>query len=104
MPAISLLRESGPTRPTCCGRSPQRRANGSWKPAVMPSALLVANSAGIARREALRMWVACHVAPLGRIVAAELSDKLNLPGLTLDFAPLAGSDLVARAVIRKAHG
>ena len=67
----------------------------------IPSALLVANSAGIARREALRMWVACHVAPLGRIVAAELSDKLNLPGLTLDFAPLAGSDLVARAASAK---
>ena len=67
----------------------------------VPSALLVANSAGIARREALRMWVACHVAPLGRIVAAELSDKLDLPGLTLDFAPLAGSDLVGRAASAK---
>ena len=67
----------------------------------VPSALLIANSAGIARREALRMWVACHVAPLGRIVAAELSDKLDLPGLTLDFAPLAGSDLVGRAASAK---
>ena len=67
----------------------------------VPSALLVANSAGIARREALRMWVACHVAPLGRIVAHELSDKLDLPGLTLDFGPLAGSDLVGRAASAK---
>ena len=67
----------------------------------IPSALLIGTSAGIARREALRMWVACRVAPLGRIVAAELADKLDLPGLTLDFAPLAGSDLVGRAASAK---
>ena len=67
----------------------------------VPSALLVAGSAGIARREALRMWVSCRVAPLGRIVAAELADKLDLPGLTLDFGPLAGSDLVGRAASAK---
>ena len=63
----------------------------------IPSALLVANSAGIARREALRMWVHCHVAPLGRIVAAELSDKLDVPGLALGFEALYGSDIVGRA-------
>ena len=63
----------------------------------VPSALLVANSAGIARREALRMWVHCHVAPLGRIVAAELADKLDLPGLSMGFEALYGSDIVGRA-------
>ena len=63
----------------------------------VPSALLVAEAAGIARREALRFWVHCHVAPLGRICAAELSDKLDLPGLALGFEALYGSDVVGRA-------
>ena len=39
----------------------------------------------------------CHVAPLGRIVAAELSDKLAVPGLSMGFEALYGSDLVGRA-------
>ena len=34
---------------------------------------------------------------VGRIVAAELSDKLDLPGLTLGFEALYGSDVVGRA-------
>ena len=58
-------------------------------------------SAGIARREALRMWVHCHVAPLGRIVSAELSDKLDLPGLSMSFEALYGSDIVGRAPAAK---
>ncbi len=63
----------------------------------VPSALLVANSAGIARREALRFWVHTHVAPLGRIIAAELADKLDRPGLTFDHTALYGSDIWGRA-------
>ena len=63
----------------------------------VPSALLVANSAGIARREALRFWVHTHVAPLARIVASELADKLDLLGLTFDHTALYGSDIVGRA-------
>ena len=38
-----------------------------------------------------------HVAPLGRIVAAELSDKLAVPGLTMGFEAQYGSDIVGRA-------
>ena len=67
----------------------------------IPSCLLVANSAGIARREALRFWVHCHCAPLGRVVASELSDKLDLPGLTMSFEALYGSDIVGRASAAK---
>ena len=63
----------------------------------VPSALLVASADGTSQREALRRWVHCHVAPMGRIVAAELSDKLDLPGLTLGFEALYGSDVVGRA-------
>ena len=63
----------------------------------VPSALLTASADGTAQREALRRWVHCHVAPLGRIVSAELADKLDLPVLKFDFAGLYGSDLVGRA-------
>ena len=67
----------------------------------VPSALLVANSAGVARREALRQWAHGRVAPLGRIVAAELADKLDLPGLSMSFEALYGSDIVGRASAAK---
>ena len=63
----------------------------------MPGALLVASADGTSQREALRRWVHCHVAPLGRIVAAELSDKLAVPGLTMGFEALYGSDIVGHA-------
>ena len=63
----------------------------------VPSALLTASADGTSQREALRRWVHCHVAPLGRIVAAELSDKLAVPGLSMGFEALYGSDLVGRA-------
>ena len=36
----------------------------------VPGALLDASSDGTSRRESLRFWVHCHVAPMGRIVAA----------------------------------
>ena len=39
----------------------------------------------------------CHAAPLARIVASELSDKLDLPGLSMGFEALYGSDIVGRA-------
>ena len=63
----------------------------------VPSALLVASADGTSQREALRRWVHCHVAPMGRIVAAELSDKLAVPGLSMGFEALYGSDIVGRA-------
>ena len=63
----------------------------------VPGALLTADADGTSQREALRRWVHCHVAPMGRIVASELADKLDLPGLQFDFAGLYGSDLVGRA-------
>ena len=67
----------------------------------VPSALLVANSAGIARREALRFWVHCHVSPLAWIVSSELADKLDVPGLSMSFEELYGSDIVGRASAAK---
>ena len=63
----------------------------------VPSALLTASADGTAQREALRRWVHCHVAPLGRIVSAELASKLDLPGLSMGFEALYGSDIVGRA-------
>ena len=67
----------------------------------VPSALLIGSADGTAQREALRRWVHCHVAPLGRIVAAELADKLDLPGLSMGFEALYGSDIVGRASAAK---
>ena len=67
----------------------------------VPSALLTAGADGTASREVLRRWTHVHVIPLGRIVAAELSDKLDLPGLTLGFEALYGSDVVGRASAAK---
>ena len=67
------------------------------KACSVPSALLTASADGTSQRESLRRWVHCHVAPLGRICAAELADKLNLPGLSMGFEALYGSDIVGRA-------
>ena len=65
--------------------------------ANVPSVLLDARSEGTAQREALRRWVHLGVEPMGQLVAAELADKLDRPGLTLDFSPLMASDLAGKA-------
>ena len=43
------------------------------------------------------MWVHCHVSPLSRIVASEVADKLDMPGLSMSFEALYGSDTLGRA-------
>ena len=48
------------------------------------------------QREAYRRWVALVVVPLGRLLAAELSTKLEAP-IGLDFAGLYAHDLAGRA-------
>ena len=52
---------------------------------------------GTAGREAWRQVLFGVIAPLGRIVRAELADKLDAPDLVLDWAELRASDIAGRA-------
>lgn len=63
----------------------------------LPAVLLDSRAEGTSQREALRRWVHLAVEPMGDLVAAELADKLDRPGLTLDFSPLMASDLAGKA-------
>ena len=51
---------------------------------------------GTAAREAYRQALFGLIAPLGRVVAAELSEKLEAP-ITLDWTELRASDIAGRA-------
>ncbi len=44
-----------------------------------------------------RGYVHAFLAPAGEIVTAELGDKLDRPGLALDFSALFASDITGRA-------
>ena len=54
-------------------------------------------STGTAAREAYRRFLHGTVAPLGRIVARELAEKLDTPGVALNFDALFAADLSGRA-------
>ena len=51
---------------------------------------------GAGAREAYRQLLTSGIEPLGRIVEAELSEKLERP-ITLSFRRLAAADIVGRA-------
>ena len=57
---------------------------------------LVMDAQGTAQREAYRQFLFGTVAPLGRMVAAELSAKLGTP-VKLDWEELRASDIAGRA-------
>ena len=61
-----------------------------WIPALLTDAQ------GTAKREAYRQFLFGTVAPLGRMVAAELTEKLNTP-VMLDWDELRASDIAGRA-------
>ena len=65
---------------SCCGINPS----------------LVMDAQGTAQREAYRQFLFGTVAPLGRMVAAELSEKLDTP-VALDWEELRASDIAGRA-------
>ena len=48
-------------------------------------------------REAWRRYGHAFLTPIGGIVAAELAEKLDAPGLALDFSALFASDITGRA-------
>ena len=62
-----------------------------------PVELISARSDGAAVREAWRRYAHAFLTPVGGIVAAELADKLERPGLALDFSGLFASDITGRA-------
>ena len=57
---------------------------------------LVADTQGTAMREAYRQFLFGLVSPLGRLLSAELSEKLN-EDITLDWTELRASDIAGRA-------
>ena len=57
---------------------------------------LVMDAQGTAQREAYRQFLFGTVAPLGRMVAAELTEKLDAP-VRLDWEELRASDIAGRA-------
>ena len=63
----------------------------------VPVELISARSDGAAVREAWRRFAHSTLAPLGEHVAAELAEKLDRPGLSLDFSSLFASDITGRA-------
>ena len=63
----------------------------------VPVELISARSDGAAVREAWRRFAHSTLAPLGEHVAAELADKLDRPGLALDFSSLFASDITGRS-------
>ena len=63
----------------------------------VPPSLVHERAEGTAAREAFRRWTHVAVEPLGELVAAEIGDKLDVPGLRLNFGQLFSSDLAGRA-------
>ena len=58
---------------------------------------LVARADGTSRRESWRQFLSGTIAPVARLVASELAEKLDAPGLELTFDDLRASDLTGRA-------
>ena len=63
---------------------------------ISPS-LSQANSDGTAQREAWRRLVFGTIEPISRIIARELADKLESPGLRFTFDALRANDLAGQA-------
>ena len=81
-PLISLREDAGMAVMSACG---------------VQAALLGARTDGTAMREAWRQFVMGAVEPVARMVALELSRKLDVPGLRFNFASLWAHDLAGRA-------
>ena len=64
----------------------------------VPTAIAGAHVDGSAAKEALRRWLHTSVAPVGRLVAEELSRKLEVD-VNLDFRDLYAADVAARALL-----
>ena len=63
---------------------------------ISPS-LATSNSDGTAQRESWRRLLSGVIEPLSRIVATELSAKLDTPGVRFTFDDLRANDLATQA-------
>ena len=63
----------------------------------VPSVLFVGANSGTGLQESYRIFAVSTLEPLGELVAQELADKLDAPGLVMRFDRTAGSDVVRRA-------
>ena len=63
----------------------------------VPSALFVGGNSGVGLAESYRIFAVSTLDPLGELVAQELADKLDAPGLVLRFDRTAGSDVIRRS-------
>ena len=59
--------------------------------------LISGTTAGNAKRELYRQWLHTVVSPIGEQMEAELSNKLTVPKLSINFAPLQASDMAGKA-------
>ena len=57
----------------------------------------VARTDGTSRRESWRQFLSGTIGPVARLVASELGEKLDTPGLELTFDDLRASDLTGRS-------
>ena len=64
---------------------------------AVPAPLASATSEGTSQREAWRRFSVGTIQPAARLVAEELSNKLDVPGLRLHFEALGAADLAGRA-------
>ena len=63
----------------------------------VPSVLFVGGNSGTSLQESYRIFAVSTLEPLGELVAQELGDKLDTPGLVIRFDRVAASDVVRRA-------
>ena len=60
-------------------------------------ASLIARGDGTLAREDYRRFLHSTIVPVGKVIAGELADKLDTPGLAFDFAELGAADIAGRA-------
>ncbi len=60
-------------------------------------AMVGGRSDGTARREAYRTFAHLSLTPVGRMVSAELADKLDIPDLKFDWSALMAGDITGKA-------
>lgn len=61
------------------------------------SVAMLGGSDGTFARESYRQWLHSHIQPAAKLVAAELSAKLEVDGLALSFDALGAADIAGRA-------
>ena len=58
---------------------------------------IMSTSDGTAKKEDFRRFLHLTLAPVGRIVAQQIGDALDVPGLAFDFSGIGAADIAAKA-------